>query len=286
MKNKELYEIANPTWCRGCGLYGIFEALKRASASLDLSPEETVIVTGIGCHGRLPNYFKSYGFHGLHGRSMPVAQGIKLSNPNLTVIGLSGDGDAYSIGLGHFLHALRRNVGITYLVVNNRVYALTEGQTSPTSPMGFVSVSSPKGSKEFPLDGPQLAFAAGGTFIARGFSSEVAHLTNLIEKCLRHKGFALLDILSPCVTYNKVNTYDWYKKNIFLLEAEPNYNPKDKPQACEVLTRTDKIPLGIIYLEERPAYENLVLPDRSSPIGPRQLEMDRPKLEKIMEKFS
>jgi 2-oxoglutarate ferredoxin oxidoreductase subunit beta len=286
MKNKEFYEIAKPTWCLGCGLYGIFEALKRAAASLDIAPEEMVIVTGIGCHGRLPNYFRSYGFHGLHGRSMPVAQGAKLSNPNLAVIGISGDGDAYSIGLGHFLHALRRNVGITYLVVNNRVYALTEGQTSPTSPTGYVSISSPKGSKEYPLDGAQLAFAAGGTFIARGFSGEMAHLTNLIEKGLKHKGFALIDILSPCITYNKVNTYDWYKKNIFLLEAEPDYNPKDKPQACEMLTRTDKIPLGIIYLEERPAYESLVLPDRSSPIGTRQLEIDRPGLEKIMEKFN
>ena len=233
MRTKEDYHLENPTWCPGCGLYGIFDALKRAAVHLDIEPSQMVIVTGIGCHGRLNNYFKAYGFHGLHGRTLPVATGVKLSNPRLFILGISGDGDAYSIGLGHFVHSVRRNIGITYLVVNNSVFALTQGQTSPTSAMGYISISTPYGSKEYPLDGPQLALAAGGTYVARGFSGEVAHLANLIEKGMTHKGFSLIDILSPCVTHNKVNTYEWFKKNIDFLDRDSSYNPRDKKQTLE-----------------------------------------------------
>jgi len=214
MKNKEFYHRLDPTWCKGCGLFGVFDALKRAAAALAIEPEDLVIVTGIGCHGRLNNYFQGYGFHGLHGRAMPVAAGIKLVNPRLQVVAVSGDGDAYSIGLGHFIHTLRKNVGLTYVVVDNRLFALTQGQASPTTDFGMVTLSTPFGSKDFPIDGPSLALAAGGTFIARGFSGEVAHLASLIERGMRHDGFALIDILSPCVTHNKVNTYDWYRKHI------------------------------------------------------------------------
>jgi 2-oxoglutarate ferredoxin oxidoreductase subunit beta len=285
MKSKDAYHRTNPTWCRGCGLFGIFEALKRAAGSLGLEPEKMVIVTGIGCHGRLNNYFRAYGFHGLHGRTMPVATGIRLSNPRLQVVAVSGDGDAYSIGLGHFVHALRKNVGITYIVVNNRIYALTEGQASPTTSFGMVTISTPFGSKDFPIDGPALALAAGGTFIARGFSGEVGPLASLLEKAMAHKGFALLEVLSPCVTHNKVNSYEWFRNNILKVEDVPGYDPKDRNKAWAALHHPEKIATGLIFEEEKPAFEDLVLPDKARPLAFNDLAPDRPSLEKIMEKF-
>ncbi|MGB8953064.1 MAG: 2-oxoacid:ferredoxin oxidoreductase subunit beta [Candidatus Aminicenantales bacterium] len=285
MRRKEEYHLENPTWCRGCGLYGIFDALKRAAASLDMDPEQTVIVTGIGCHGRMNNYFKAYGVHGLHGRTLPLAAGVKLCNPGLRVIGVSGDGDAYAIGQGHFIHAVRRNMGLVYLVVNNRIYGLTEGQISPTSEMGFVSISTPYGSKEYPLDGPTLALAAGGTFIARGFSGETAHLAKLIQSAMRHQGFALIDILSPCVTHNKAKTYGWYRENIYFLDEESSFDPSSQVEAWRTLRESKKIPVGLIYQEQRPTFEDLVLPDKNKPIAHADLKAEVSGLEKIMEKF-
>jgi 2-oxoglutarate ferredoxin oxidoreductase subunit beta len=285
MRSKEDYHLEDPTWCRGCGLFGVFDALKRAAAAQDLDPEQMVVVTGIGCHGRLNNCFRAYGFHGLHGRVLPVATGVKLSHPGLLVVGVSGDGDAYSIGQGHFIHAARRNVGIVYLVVDNRIYGLTQGQVSPTTEMGFVSISSPYGSKEFPIDGPRLALAAGGTFIARGFSGNVAHLAGLIEKGIHHRGFALIEALSHLVTHNKINTVEWYRKNIYILEDDPGYHSGDKREAWTRLQDPRRIPTGLIYEEQKPSFEELVLPDVHKPIASEGLEVDIPRLEKIMEKF-
>ena len=285
MKVKGSYHRLDPTWCKGCGLFGVFDALKRAAVALDIEPEDLVIVTGIGCHGRLNNYFRAYGFHGLHGRAMPVATGIKLVNPRLQVVAVSGDGDAYSIGLGHFLHALRKNVGLTYIVVDNRIYALTEGQASPTTDFGMVTLSTPLGSKDYPIDGPSLALAAGGSFIGRGFSGEVAHLASLIERGMKHDGFALIDILSPCVTYNKVNSYDWYKKHIFHVEDVAGYSPRDKAKAWEALNIPEKIAVGLIYKEDKPSFEELVLPDREKPIASLDLKVDAPRLGKIADTF-
>jgi 2-oxoglutarate ferredoxin oxidoreductase subunit beta len=285
MRKKEDYHVEKPTWCRGCGLYGVFEAVKRAAAAQDIDPEQMVMITGIGCHGRFNSYFRSYGIHGLHGRVLPVATGVKLANPRLHVVGMSGDGDAYSIGQGHFIHASRRNVGVVYLVVDNRIYALTQGQVSPTTELGFVSVSTPFGSKEFPIDGPVLALAAGATFVARGFSGEVGRLAALVEKAFQHKGFALIDILSPCITHNKVNTYDWFKSRITFLEDDPTYNPNDKFEAWRRMHDPEKIPAGLIYQEKKPPFEGLVAPDGERPIALNELGLDVLKLEKIMEKF-
>lgn len=285
MRTREAYHLAQPTWCRGCGLFGTFDALKRAAARMDLAPEDMVVVTGIGCHGRMNNYFRAYGFHALHGRVLPVATGIKLANPRLKVMGVSGDGDAYSIGLGHFIHALRKNVGLLYIVVDNRLYALTQGQMSPTTEFGTVTISTPFGSRDYPIDGLRLGLAAGGTFIARGFAGEVGHLARLIEKGLTHTGFALLEVLSPCVTHNKKNTYDWYKKNIFFVEQKPGYDPRDKGQAWEELNRPDKIAVGLLYEEKKPSFEELVLRDQDRPIGLEHLAVERAKLQKIMENF-
>ncbi len=285
MKDKQSFHRASPTWCPGCGLYGIFEALKRAAAALDLEPENVVTVSGIGCHGRMTNYFLGYGFHGLHGRTMPLATGIKLANPALRVIAVSGDGDAYSIGLAHFIQTVRKNISITYIVSDNRTYALTQGQVSPTSDFGSVTLSTPFGSKDFPIDGPNLALAAGGTFIARGFSGDVAGLASLIERGLRHKGFSLIDVLSPCVTHNKLNTYDWFRKHIVRLGDDPAYDPASKPQAWAALNQPEKIATGLIYEETKPVFEELMLADPQRPIGLEELRVEAGRLDKIMEKF-
>lgn len=277
--------MSDPTWCPGCGIYGIFAALKKAAANLKLDPEQLVVVTGIGCHGRLNSYFRSYGFHALHGRTLPVAAGVKLSNPRLSVLAISGDGDAYSIGLSHFIHSLRRNIGLTYLVVDNRVYALTQGQTSPTSAMGFVSVSTPTGSKEHPLNGAQLALASGGTFIARGFAGDPAQLAVLIEKAMKHKGFSLVEVLTPCVTHNKAYSYEWYRNSIERLDKDPSFNPHDKMQAWERLSQNGRIPVGLIYKEEKPSYEELLLPEKDKPLVFSDLTPDTNRLESILEKF-
>lgn len=282
---EENYHLSDPTWCPGCGIYGIFAALKKAAANLKLNPEQLVVVTGIGCHGRLNSYFRSYGFHALHGRTLPVAAGIKLSNPRLSVLAISGDGDAYSIGLSHFIHSLRRNIGLTYLVVDNRVYALTQGQTSPTSAMGFISVSTPTGSKEHPLDGAQLALASGGTYIARGFAGDPAQLAALIERAMKHKGFSLVEVLTPCVTHNKVNSSEWYRNSIERLDKDPSFNPHDKMQAWERLSQSRRIPVGLIYEEEKPSYEELLLPEKDKPLVFSDLTPDVNRLESILEKF-
>jgi 2-oxoglutarate ferredoxin oxidoreductase subunit beta len=285
MKEKERFHRAAPTWCRGCGLFGVFEALKRAVAALGLQPEDIVTVTGIGCHGRMNNYFLAYGFHGLHGRTMPLATGIKLANPALKVIAVSGDGDAYSIGLGHFVQAVRKNVGLAYIVTDNRVYALTQGQVSPTTDFGAVTLSTPFGSRDYPVDGPNLALAAGGTFIARGFSGEVAELAGLFERAIRHRGFALVNVLCPCVTHNKVNTYDWFRKHIVHLGAGPGYDPADKSKAWAALHLPEKIATGVIYEEDKASFEELALPDPRRPIGLAEPTVDVGRLAKIMEKF-
>jgi 2-oxoglutarate ferredoxin oxidoreductase subunit beta len=285
MKREKDFHLSDPTWCQGCGIYGIFAALKMAAVELDLDPEETVVVTGIGCHGRLNNHFRSFGFHALHGRTLPLASGIKLSNPRLSVLSISGDGDAYSIGVGHFVHALRKNIDITYLVVDNRLFALTQGQASPTSPLGYVSVSAPFGTKELPLDGPRLALASGGTFIARGFSGQPKKLASLIEKGIQHKGFSFIEVLSPCVTHNKIITSQWFKEHISPLDEDPGYDPRDKKQAWEKLIREDKIPVGLIYGEERETYGELVLPEKDHPLVGNDLGLDVKRFERILEEF-
>jgi 2-oxoglutarate ferredoxin oxidoreductase subunit beta len=283
MKEKD-YHLHDPTWCLGCGIYGVFSSLKVTALSLHLKPEEIVIVTGIGCQGRLNNYFRSYGFHSLHGRALPVATGAKLANVQLSVITVSGDGDAYSIGLNHFIHAVRRNVDLTYIVINNMIYALTQGQTSPTSQMGVISISAPYGSKELPLDGPRLAFASGGTFIARGFSGAPKQLSYLFEQGIRHKGFSLVDVLSPCVTHNKINTYDWYRKNTYDIGQKQGYDPGNKDMAGQVLKGEKKMALGLLYKEKRPSYEKLLLLDEK-PLLRSRLTIDRKDRERILKRF-
>ncbi|MBI2859423.1 MAG: 2-oxoacid:ferredoxin oxidoreductase subunit beta, partial [Chloroflexi bacterium] len=226
------YAGLTPAWCPGCGNFSILNAVKRALAELGLEPSQVLLVSGIGQAGKLPHYTKGNVFNSLHGRPMPVAIGAKIVNPELKVIAVSGDGDAYAEGGNHFIHAVRRNHSITYLVHNNQVYALTKGQASPTSDQGFITKTTPQGAPP-PVNPLALAIAAGGGFIARGFTGDIQHLVSLIKRGIMYQGLALIDILQPCVSFNHVNTWEWYRERVYKLDDVTDYDPADRAAAFE-----------------------------------------------------
>src|SRR4051794_299350 len=197
---KDFRNNVKPNWCPGCGDFSIQAAIQRAAANVGLEPEGLALVSGIGCSGRISGYVNAYGFHGVHGRSLPIAQGVKMANRELTVIAAGGDGDGFAIGMGHTVHAIRRNIDLTYIVMDNQIYGLTKGQTSPRSSEGFKTKSTPSGSIESALSPLEVALAAGATFIAQSFSSNLKQLTSLIEAGMKHKGFSFINVFSPCVT--------------------------------------------------------------------------------------
>jgi 2-oxoglutarate ferredoxin oxidoreductase subunit beta len=257
-----------PTWCQGCGDYGIWNALKFALAELDLAPHEVLMVSGIGCGSKTPDYTHVNGLHTLHGRSLPPATGARLANHDLKVICVHGDGDGYGMGLGHMMHAARRNIGITDVVQNNRVYGLTKGQYSPTSPAGFISKTSPEGAIDRPVNPWALALAAGATFIGRGFPADMRHLIEVLKKAIQHRGYALVDVLQPCVSFNRAYAYEYYHRRVYKLEEEPGYDAGDRLGAWERAHEWgDRIPIGILYqVEGQPAYEDQVSVLRSGPL--------------------
>jgi 2-oxoglutarate ferredoxin oxidoreductase subunit beta len=241
-------------WCPGCGNFGILQAVKKALVSLNLKPQQVLFVSGIGQAPKLPHYTKGNVFNGLHGRTLPAATGAKIANHDLTVIGIDGDGGAYGEGVGHLLAAARRNINITYLVHNNQVYGLTKGQASPTSDTGFVTKTTPDGAGQ-PLNPLMLALASDISFLARGFAGDSEHLSGLIEAGIRHRGFALIDILQPCVSFNHVNTFQWYRERVYKLATE-GHDPADKTAALAKAQEWGaRIPIGIIYRQERPVFE-------------------------------
>lgn len=257
-------------WCPGCGDFGVLAALEKALVEVGSDPSTTAIIAGIGCSGKIGNYINSYNLHVTHGRTLPSAMGVKLANRNLTVLAVGGDGDAYAIGMGHFMHALRRNVNLTYIVMDNHVYGLTKGQTSPTSESGFHTKTSPDGNLDHPVHPLMLAVAGGATFVAQGFSSWQPQLTDLIVKGLKHPGFSLINVISPCVTYNRVNTYDWYKKTLVNLDQDPDYRPSSRAIALARLEETNELVTGMIYQEASQAYEDLIPGFSSEPLVSRQ----------------
>lgn len=243
---------AYPTWCPGCGDFGIWTALKKALVELKLDPDQLVVVFGIGCAGNQSNFVRAYGFHGLHGRALPVAEGISLANHGITTIVVGGDGDGYGEGMAHFIHTIRANPNITYLVHDNQVYGLTKGQTSPTTAKGMKTSSMPYGSTDNPVNPMALAIAAGCGFVARGFAGDVTHLSKLIVDGVRHQGFSLIDILQPCVTFNHLNTYAWFYNRIVKLD-ELKHDATDKAAAwAQTQHSIDTMPIGIFYQEEKP----------------------------------
>ncbi len=241
-----------PDWCPGCGDFGVLNALFHACADLGLQPHEILVVSGIGCSSNLPGFFRSYGVHSLHGRALPFATGAKLANQQLTVIATGGDGDGYGIGLNHFIQAMRRNIDITYIVMNNEVYGLTTGQVSPTSEIGMKTKTTPHGNLEEMLNPLALALASGCGYVARGFSGQPKHLMQLYADAIQYPGFALIDVFSPCVTFNKQNTYDWFRKRVYKLE-DRKHDPTDFHAAMNAaLEWGDRIPIGLLYRNSNP----------------------------------
>ncbi len=246
-------------WCPGCGNFSILKALKQALVNIQQAPHELVIVSGIGQAPKTPHYLRCNCFNGLHGRTLPVASGIKLANHQLTVIAQGGDGDGYGEGGNHFLHAMRRNINITYLVHNNQVYGLTKGQASPTSDFGFVSKTTPRGALS-PASNPLLlAIASDCSYVARGFAGEIEHLTDLIGRAIEHNGFALIDILQPCVSFNRINTFKWYSERVYKIDDDSKYDPSDRVIAFQKAQEWGtKIPIGVIYKNQRPTLEEQI----------------------------
>lgn len=261
-----------PSWCPGCGNFGIWYALKEAFTKLNFEPNDVCMVFGIGCSGNLSNFLNVYGFHGIHGRTLPVASGIKLANHQLNVIATSGDGDGLGIGLGHFIHTCRRNINITYLIHDNRVYGLTTGQTSPTSPKGFSSKSTPFGVIELPVNPLALAIISGATFVARGYSGEFEHLSSLIVEAINHKGFAVIDVLQPCVTFNPSFSYNFYNPRVYKLEESGHNFYSYEDAIKKALEFDDKIPIGVFYKTQRETYEQASLELSEKPLTEQDIE--------------
>jgi len=257
MSTVQEFESDDPiAWCPGCGNFSILKALKQALVESGKEPHEIAIVSGIGQAPKTPHYLRCNTFNGLHGRTLPVATGIKLANHELTVLAEGGDGDGYAEGGNHFLHAMRRNINLTYLVHNNQVYGLTKGQTSPTSQLGFVTKTNPLGTISPPLNPILLAIAANCNFVARGFAGEIKHLTGLIKDAILHKGFAFIDILQPCVTFNRVNTFKWYADRVYPVDDDSDFDPSDTLTAfAKAQEWGDRIPIGVIYHQKRPTLD-------------------------------
>ena len=282
MINIDDYGNYDTAWCPGCGNFSILKAVKQALVASQLKPHEALFVSGIGQAAKSPHYLNTNVFNGLHGRSLPVATGAKLANPNLTVIVESGDGCTYGEGGNHFLAAIRRNIDVTLLVHNNQVYGLTKGQASPTSAEGFVTKAQPQGVPSAPFNPIAVAVAMRAGFVARGFAGMIDHLSGLIQQGIAHRGFALIDVLQPCVSFNKVNTFAWYKKR---REALPTtYDPQDWKEAIKVASEWgDKIPIGIIYRNDLPPFEAHFPVLQQGPLIGR--DVDQVMLKKIMEGY-
>lgn len=245
-----------PSWCPGCGDFGIWKSLQGAFAKVGIASDQGLVVYGIGCHGNMYDWMKMYGFIGLHGRTLPVAQGAKLANHNLPVVIVSGDGDALGEGGNHFIHAAKRNPDLTVILHDNQVYGLTTGQAAPTAKAGFKTKSTPEGVTDEPLSPLALAVTAGATFAARGFAGDLPGLTEIMAAAISHKGFSVVDVLQPCVTFDKVHTYQWYRQRLYKL-ADEGYVPNDRLKAIEKAVQWgDKIPLGIFYKEDKPTSED------------------------------
>jgi len=275
---KDLDTGATNTWCPGCGNFAILMTVKQAIIQLGLKPSQVVAVSGIGCHGKTTDYLRVNTFHVIHGRVLPAATAIRLSNHGLTVLGFAGDGDAFNIGMGHFPHAARRNVDMAYIVHDNLIYGLTTGQVSPTSKQGFVSKTSPRGSAEPDINPLTQSLTSGATFVARTFAGEPKHMTEVLKRAIQHRGFAVVDVLQPCVTFNKVNTYEFYKQRVYKLEDEGHDMGDFTAAYKRALEWGDRIPIGVFYVEERPTFEDSFPALEKGPLVGQPLSRDMTRL--------
>ncbi len=278
MSIKSFDTPATNTWCPGCGNFAILMTVKQALAELGLKREEVVAVSGIGCHGKITDYINVNGIHTIHGRVLPVATAIKLANERLTVMGFAGDGDAFNIGIGHFPHAARRNINITYVIHDNLIYGLTTGQTSPTSKQGFVTKTSPRGEWSIAINPLTQALTSHASFVARIFAGEPKPMKEVLMRAVQHEGFALVDVLQPCVTFNKVNTYQFYKERVYKLEEENHDTGNWGAAYAKAEEWGERIPIGVFYSEDRPVYRN------NFPVLEKGALVDQP-LERDMDKL-
>jgi 2-oxoglutarate ferredoxin oxidoreductase subunit beta len=288
------YEGGKTAWCPGCGNFMLLRAVQEAMVGLKKAPHELLLVSGIGQAGKLPHYMRCNTFNSLHGRTLPPATGAKLANHELTVVAIAGDGDCYGEGGNHFLHAIRRNIDITLIVHDNQVYGLTKGQASPTSEVGFATKVQPGGVILAPFNPIVVAVAMEASFVARGFTGEKDHLVGLIQKAVLHKGFALVDVLQPCPSFNQLNTFTWYRDRVYKLEGSgeghSHYDPTDKTAAFQKAQEWgSKIPIGLIYTNpKRPTLEGQIPAlkggtlVKSALLGPSDV---RPRFERLLEEF-
>ncbi len=284
MIDKKLYDMPHGTdmaWCPGCGNFPILNIMKGVLSEMDIHPTEVVICSGIGQAAKTPHYLRVHYFNGLHGRALPPAIAIKTSNPKLTVIAESGDGDTYGEGGNHFLHTIRRNPDITNIVHNNMIYGLTKGQASPTSEKGMTTPVQTDGVMLEPFNPLAVALAAGATFVARAFSGDIPQAKEIVKMAIQHKGYALVDVFQPCVVFNKQNTFQWFKEHTYYLGSE--HDKRDKAKALALALDTKRMAMGVIYQETgRPSYEELVR-EGNDPLYERKL--DQTKLDALIEKY-
>jgi 2-oxoglutarate ferredoxin oxidoreductase subunit beta len=286
LKPRDFKGKVDPDWCPGCGDFGVLNSLQRACAELGKKPHELLVVSGIGCSSNLPGYFNAYGMHTLHGRALAVATGAKLANHSLTVIVTGGDGDGYGIGGNHFTHTARRNIDLTYIVMNNQIYGLTTGQLSPTSAAGMKTKSTPFGSVEMPINPITTSMMNGATFVARGFSGDPRHLADLMQQAIQHKGFALIDVFSPCVTFNHDNDYPFFRPRVKKLEDE-GHDVSDWKTACEkAMMWGDTIYIGLFFRTSRPTLEEgePVL-SQDGPLAHRSLGLTEEQSQRILDRM-
>jgi 2-oxoglutarate ferredoxin oxidoreductase subunit beta len=283
---KDFKSKINPDWCPGCGDFGVLASVQKACAELGLRPHEILTVSGIGCSSNFPGYFNAYGMHTLHGRALAVATGAKMANHALTVIVTGGDGDGYGIGGNHFTHTARRNVDLTYIVMNNQIYGLTTGQLSPTSREGMKTKSSPYGSVELPINPLLISMMAGATFVARGFTGDQKQLVELIKQAIQHTGFSHVDVFSPCVTFNHDNDYAFFRPRVKKLEAE-DHDPSDWKSACEkAMMWGDTIYTGLFYHhEDSKALEDKEPVLEAGPIAHQPLGLNQEQAGKLIRRM-
>ena len=278
----DLYNSIEPAWCPGCGNFPMLKAFKLALAELEIRPENILMVSGIGQSSKFPHYLRCNTFNGIHGRSLPVATGVRLANPNLKVVVTAGDGDQYGEGGNHLLAAFRRNPDMTLVIHNNQIYALTKGQASPTTDPGTKTLMQPAGVPYPPLHALALAVAQDCSWVARGFAGDGEHLKDLYKEAMEHRGFALLEVLQPCVTFNRVNTFKWYQARVYRVEEEPGYDPTNELWAYQKAKEWgERIPIGVIFKKMRPIMEEAFPVMAKGPLG--AWRADRPIAELLQD---
>jgi 2-oxoglutarate ferredoxin oxidoreductase subunit beta len=284
MPSLEEYKGQIPAWCPGCGNFSILKTLKEALVELELQPHQVTIVSGIGQAAKLPHYTKCNTFNGLHGRTLPVATALKLVNGRQVVLAVAGDGDCYGEGGNHLIHAMRRNVNVKLFVHDNQVYGLTKGQASPTSLETAHPKNLPFGVLSEHLNPMALAVAMDCSFVGRAFSGEMPHLKNMMKAAILHEGFSLVDIFQPCVSFNKINTYEWYKQRVY--QIGPEHNSQDRSSAfAKALEWGDQIPIGIIYKNDRHTFDSMVPFIKEKPLVEQEQAVDMLKIEKVLREF-